>query len=59
MAGRVRAERALNEIDGAGATVSLFEKKAHVTLLSSAVTDEVLTAAIVKAGFKVKSIKPE
>ncbi len=57
--GRVRIERALNELDGVGATVSLFEKKAHVTILSNDVTDEALTAVVVKAGFRVKSIKPE
>jgi len=50
-----RVERVLNAIDGVSASVDLAAKKADI-ILSKAVSDEALTAAVTDAGFKVISI---
>lgn len=49
-------ERAINAIDGASAKVNLKEQTAEV-LLERDVKDEILKAAVVKAGFQVIRIQ--
>ena len=51
-----RVEKALNEMDGVEANVSLDDKCAYVTL-SKDVTDEALTKTVTDAGYEVKEIK--
>ena len=51
-----RVEKALNEMDGVEANVSLDDKCAYVTL-SKDVTDEALTKTVLDAGYEVKEIK--
>jgi copper-(or silver)-translocating P-type ATPase len=51
-----RVDKALNEIEGVTATVSLDEKSAFVKL-SKNVSDEELTKAVTEAGYEVISIK--
>lgn len=51
-----RVDKALNEIEGVTATVSLDEKSAFVKL-SQDVSDEVLKNAVTEAGYEVISIK--
>lgn len=51
-----RVEKALNQIDGVTAIVSLDDKSATVTL-SKDISDEILKIAIEDAGYEVKSIK--
>ncbi|MGE4213421.1 MAG: heavy metal translocating P-type ATPase [Anaerotignaceae bacterium] len=51
-----RVDKALNEIEGVTATVSLDEKSAFVKL-SKDVSDEVLKKAVAEAGYEVISIK--
>lgn len=50
-----RVEKVLNAIDGVEAQVDLANKSASLTLTKE-VADEVLTAAVTDAGFKVVSI---
>ena len=50
-----RVDKVLNAIEGVSAVVSLEEKSATITL-SADVSDEVLTAAVVDAGYEVISI---
>ena len=51
-----RVEKALNEMDGVSAEVSLEDKCAYVTL-SKDVTDEALAKTVTDAGYEVKEIK--
>lgn len=51
-----RVEKALNAIEGVTAKVDLETKTAHVTM-TKAVGDEVLTAAVVDAGYEVTGIE--
>lgn len=51
-----RVEQAVNGIDGAAAKVNLKKKEA-VVLLERQVSDEVLRAAVEKAGYRVTEIK--
>ncbi|MEA5084045.1 MAG: heavy metal translocating P-type ATPase [Lachnospiraceae bacterium] len=51
-----RVDKALNEIEGVTATVSLDEKSAFVKL-SKDISDEVLKNAVTEAGYNVISIK--
>lgn len=50
-----RVSQALNDIDGVDATVSLDKHQADIKLTSD-VSDDVLTQAVVDAGYKVKGI---
>ena len=51
-----RVEKVLNAIEGVSAKVDLEGKCAYVTANES-VLDEVLTAAVVDAGYEVKGIE--
>lgn len=51
-----RVEKALNEIDGVSAKVDLEKKTAYVDLTKD-VSDEVLSKAVIDAGYDVVSIK--
>ena len=50
-----RVNKALNDIDGVTATVSLEEKNAKITL-SKDIPDDVLVKAITDAGYEVTSL---
>lgn len=49
-------EKAINAIDGAAAKVDLKKQTARVDL-EHEVSDQVLTEAVVKAGYQVKSVR--
>ena len=51
-----RVDKALNDIDGVKATVSLDDKSAHC-VLSKDIDEEVLVKAVTDAGYKVIDIK--
>ena len=51
-----RVEKALNDMDGVSATVSLEGKSAEVTL-SKEITDEALVKAVTDAGYEVVDIQ--
>lgn len=51
-----RVEKALNEIDGVSAKVDLEKKTAYVDLTKD-VSDDVLSKAVVDAGYDVVSVK--
>ena len=50
-----RVDKALNQIDGVTATVSLEDKSATV-ILDKDISDEILKKTIEDAGYEVKSI---
>ena len=51
-----RVEKSINEIDGAAAKVNLGRKEAAVSL-EKEISDEVIKAAVEKAGYKVVEIR--
>lgn len=53
---RARVERYLNDLDGVAAKANISKKQAVVSM-EKLYTDEQLTAAVEKAGFRVISIK--
>lgn len=50
-------EKAINEIEGASAKVDLKKKEALVSLASEDISDEVIRAAVKKAGYRVVEIR--